>query len=351
MVILVTGGAGFIGSHTSVELLNAGYELIVVDNLVKSKRASLQQVQELTGRSFKFYNMDILEEIQLERVFFENQIDAVIHFAGFKTVGESVINPLFFYKNNMMSTVILCQVMQKYNVKNLVFSSSAAVYGAPESVPISEEFPLKALSPYGRTKLMNEEMLQDLYASDPEWSITLLRYFNPIGAHESGKLGEDSEDIPNNLMPFITKVAAGKLHTLQVFGNSYPTMDGTGVRDYIHVVDLAIGHVKALEKNIHSLGVNAYNLGTGECFSVLELISVFESVTGVKIPYQVTNPRPGDAAICYLNPTKAMQELGWKAKKGILEMCKDSWRWQLNNPNGYKEDKELNWCESSGKYR
>ncbi|MGE8078376.1 UDP-glucose 4-epimerase GalE [Peribacillus loiseleuriae] len=335
MFILVTGGAGFIGSHTCVELLNAGYELIVIDNFLNSKPESLHRVQELTGKSFKFYQVDMLEEVQMERVFLENRIDAVIHFAGLKAVGESVSNPLLYYKNNLMSTFILCQLMQKYNIKHLVFSSSATVYGLPESVPISEDFHLKALNPYGRTKLIIEQVLQDLYSSDPEWSISLLRYFNPIGAHESGLIGEDPQNIPNNLMPYITQVAAGKLHELEVFGSCYPTVDGTGVRDYIHVVDLAIGHLMALEKTFKSSGVHAYNLGTGQGYSVLELVSAFESVTGVRIPYRITNPRSGDAAICYADSTKAWKELGWKAKKGIEEMCADSWRWQYNNPDGY----------------
>lgn len=339
-MILVTGGAGFIGSHTCVELIQNGYELIVIDNFLNSQPESLDRVRELTGRSFKFYQVDMLEEDQLEQVFSENDIDAVIHFAGLKSVRESVNNPLLYYKNNLMSTIILCQLMQKYKVKNLVFSSSATVYGHPKKVPIAENSPLKALNPYGRTKLVIEELLHDLYASDPEWSIALLRYFNPIGAHSSGRLGEDPNGIPNNLMPYITKVAAGKLPLLKVFGDQYQTVDGTGVRDYIHVVDLAIGHLLALEKTCHSSGINAYNLGTGQGHSVLELVSAFESVTGLKIPYEITSPRNGDAAICFADPEKARQELGWNAEKGIEEMCEDSWRWQFNNPDGYIQDED-----------
>lgn len=341
MVILVTGGSGFIGSHTMVELLNAGYELVVVDNFLNSKPPSLQRVQALTKRKFRFYHVDLLDEARLETVFIENQIDAVIHFAGSKAVAESVRNPLWYYKNNILSTATLCRLMKKYHVKNLVFSSSATVYGKPNKVPITEDCPLDALNPYGRTKLVIELMLRDLYQSDPEWSIALLRYFNPIGAHKSGKIGEDPKGIPNNLMPFITRVAAGKLQVLPIFGDCYPTVDGTGVRDYIHVSDLAFGHIKALEKIVHSTGVEAYNLGTGQGYSVLELVSAFEAVTGIRIPYQITSPRPGDIAICYADPTKAINELGWRAERGIKEMCEDSWRWQFLNPDGYPGDELL----------
>jgi UDP-glucose 4-epimerase len=337
MAVLVTGGAGYIGSHTCIELLNAGHEIIVVDNYSNSKPESLQRVKELTGKDFAFYEVDLLDRAGLEKVFAENQIEAVIHFAGLKAVGESVSIPLHYYHNNITGTLILCEVMNRYGVKNLVFSSSATVYGMPERVPISEDFPLSATNPYGRTKLMIEEILRDLYVSDQEWSIALLRYFNPIGAHESGRIGEDPNGIPNNLMPFITQVAVGKLTQLQVFGNDYPTVDGTGVRDYIHVVDLAIGHLKALEKILPAKGVEAYNLGTGTGYSVLEIVAAFEKAADVTIPYKIVDRRPGDIAVCYADPFKAKNELGWSATRGIAEMCEDSWRWQKNNPNGYED--------------
>jgi UDP-glucose 4-epimerase len=337
MAILVTGGAGYIGSHTCVELLNAGYEIVVVDSFFNSKPEALRRVQEITGKNFKFYQIDLLHREELETVFSENKIDAVIHFAGLKAVGESVEIPLHYYHNNITGTVILCQVMQEYGVKKMVFSSSATVYGAPERVPISEDFPLTATNPYGRTKLMIEEILRDLYISDNSWSIALLRYFNPIGAHPSGRIGEDPNGIPNNLMPYITQVAVGKLKELKVFGNDYPTVDGTGVRDYIHVVDLVVGHLKALEKVMKTAGVDAYNLGTGRGYSVLEIVSAFEKVTGVKIPYKIVERRPGDVAICYADPTKAKEELDWVAERGIEDMCRDAWRWQSNNPNGYDD--------------
>ncbi|MGE7120747.1 UDP-glucose 4-epimerase GalE [Peribacillus sp. NPDC046944] len=340
MTILVTGGAGFIGSHTCVELLNEGYDIIVVDNFSNSKPESLKRVCKITGKRIKIYQVDLLNRDLFEKVFIENKIDAVIHFAGLKAVGESVDHPLKYFKNNITSTIILCELMQKYKVKKLVFSSSATVYGMPECVPISEDFPLQALNPYGRTKLMIEEILQDLYISDAAWSISILRYFNPIGAHESGEIGEDPSGIPNNLMPYITKVAVGELKELQVFGEDYPTIDGTGVRDYIHVVDLAQGHVFALDKTIKASGVNIYNLGTGKGYSVLEVLSAFESTTGVNIPFKITLPRPGDAAVCYADPTKAEKELKWTAKKNISDMCRDSWRWQSRNPNGYKKNKD-----------
>jgi UDP-glucose 4-epimerase len=281
--------------------------------------------------------VDLLDRAGLEKVFAENQIEAVIHFAGLKAVGESVSIPLHYYHNNITGTLVLCDVMKQYGVKNLVFSSSATVYGMPERVPISEDFPLSATNPYGRTKLMIEEILRDLYVSDQEWSIALLRYFNPIGAHESGRIGEDPNGIPNNLMPFITQVAVGKLKQLQVFGNDYPTIDGTGVRDYIHVVDLAIGHLKALEKILPVTGVEAYNLGTGTGYSVLQIVQAFEKAAGVDIPYKIVDRRPGDVAVCYADPSKAKNELGWTAVKGIEQMCEDSWRWQKNNPNGYED--------------
>ncbi|MFF2448975.1 UDP-glucose 4-epimerase GalE [Neobacillus sp. NPDC058068] len=335
MAILVTGGAGYIGSHTCVELLNAGKEIIVIDNFSNSKPESLSRVKEITGKDFLFYEVDLLDRKGLEDVFSTNQIDAVIHFAGLKAVGESVSIPLHYYHNNISGTLILCEVMNKFAVKNLVFSSSATVYGMPERVPISEDFSLSATNPYGRTKLMIEEILTDLYIADNSWSIALLRYFNPIGAHTSGRIGEDPNDIPNNLMPYITQVAVGKLKELQVFGNDYPTVDGTGVRDYIHVVDLALGHLKALEGVMPSTGVEAYNLGTGTGYSVLELVSAFEKATEMEIPYKVVERRPGDIAVCYADSKKAKNLLGWEAQRGIEEMCLDSWRWQQMNPNGY----------------
>jgi UDP-glucose 4-epimerase len=337
MNILVTGGAGYIGSHTCVELLNAGHDIVVADSFCNSKPEALKRVSEITGEEFPVYHIDLLEKNRIEEVFSNHSIDAVVHFAGLKAVGESVAIPLRYYHNNITGTLMLCEVMQAYGVKKIVFSSSATVYGTPERVPISEDFPLLATNPYGRTKLMIEEILRDLYISDNDWSIALLRYFNPIGSHPSGRIGEDPNGIPNNLMPYITQVAVGKLKELRVFGNDYPTIDGTGVRDYIHVVDLAIGHVKALEKVMNTTGVEAYNLGTGQGYSVLELISVFEKVTGIKIPYKIVGRRPGDVAICYANPTKAKKELGWVATRGIEEMCRDAWRWQSNNLNGYQE--------------
>ncbi|OQP03962.1 UDP-glucose 4-epimerase GalE [Geobacillus sp. 46C-IIa] len=337
MTILVTGGAGYIGSHTCVELLNAGYDIIVVDSFVNSKPEALKRVSEITGKEFPVYHIDLLQKDELETVFSKHSIEAVIHFAGLKAVGESVAIPLRYYHNNITGTLMLCEVMQAYGVKKMVFSSSAAVYGTPKRVPISEDFPLQATNPYGRTKLMIEEILRDLYIADNEWSIALLRYFNPIGAHPSGRIGEDPNGVPNNLMPYITQVAVGKLKELRVFGNDYPTVDGTGVRDYIHVVDLALGHVKALEKVLETTGVEAYNLGTGRGYSVLELVSAFERVTGVKIPYTIVDRRPGDVAVCYADPTKAKEELGWVATRGIEDMCRDAWRWQSQNPNGYEQ--------------
>jgi UDP-glucose 4-epimerase len=335
MSILVTGGAGYIGSHTCVELLNAGYEIVIVDNMSNSKPEALKRITEITGKQFKFYKIDILDKEGLEKVFNENSIDAVIHFAGLKAVGESVEIPLKYYHNNITGTLILCEVMQKFSVLKIVFSSSATVYGMPERVPISEDFPLGATNPYGRTKLMIEEILRDTFVSNNAWSIALLRYFNPIGAHESGRIGEDPNGIPNNLMPFITQVAVGKLERLRVFGNDYPTVDGTGVRDYIHVVDLAIGHLRALEKVMSNNMVEAYNLGTGQGYSVLQIVSAFEKASGKKIPYELVDRRPGDIAICYADPKKAKSGLNWSARKGIEEMCIDSWRWQSNNANGY----------------
>jgi UDP-glucose 4-epimerase len=339
MAILVTGGAGYIGSHTCVELLNAGYQIIVLDNFSNSKPESLKRVKEITGKDFTFYEVDLLDRNGVEEVFATNQIEAVIHFAGLKAVGESIEIPLHYYHNNINGTLILCGVMKKNGVKNLVFSSSATVYGMPERVPITEDFPLSAVNPYGRTKLMIEEILRDLYVADPSWSFALLRYFNPIGAHESGSIGEDPNGIPNNLMPFITQVAIGKLRELKVFGNDYETVDGTGVRDYIHVVDLALGHLTALEKVMTSNGAEAYNLGTGTGYSVLEIVSAFEKASGMKVPYQIGNRRPGDVGVCYADPSKAKAILGWAAKRGIEDMCRDSWRWQEKNPNGYQASK------------
>lgn len=338
MSILVTGGAGYIGSHTCVELLNNGYDIVVVDNLSNSSIESLNRVKEITGKQFKFYEEDLLNRDAVEKIFEENDIKAVIHFAGLKAVGESVAKPLMYYHNNITSTVILCDVMQQHGVKKMIFSSSATVYGAPEMSPIIEEFPLSATNPYGQTKLMIEQMMRDLVQADSDWSITLLRYFNPFGAHESGRIGEDPNGIPNNLMPYVTQVAVGKLEKLSVFGNDYPTEDGTCIRDYIHVVDLANGHVKALEKVLHTTGVEAYNLGTGTGYSVLEMVHAFEKVCGSKIPYEITARRPGDVAVCFADASKAKRELGWEAKRGLEEMCIDSWKWQFNNKNGYKEE-------------
>nr|PZN07929.1 MAG: UDP-glucose 4-epimerase GalE [Caldicoprobacter oshimai] len=337
MSILVTGGAGYIGSHTCVELLNAGYNIVVVDNFSNSKPEALRRVKEITGKDFKVYAVDLLDRDGLDKVFSENDIQAVIHFAGLKAVGESVAIPLKYYYNNITGTIILCEVMQKHGVKKIVFSSSATVYGKPKSVPIKEDFPLCPTNPYGRTKYMIEEILRDVYVADNEWGIILLRYFNPIGAHESGRIGEDPNGIPNNLMPYITQVAVGKREKLYVFGNDYDTHDGTGVRDYIHVVDLAKGHLKALEKVMTSSGVDVYNLGTGMGYSVLDVVKTFERVNGVKIPYVITGRRPGDVDKCYADPTKAYKELGWKAEKNLEDMCRDSWNWQKNNPNGYEE--------------
>lgn len=336
MNVLVTGGAGYIGSHTVVELLNEGHEVIVIDNLSNSSEESLNRVKDITGKDINFYKQDLLDKENLDALFAEHQIDSVIHFAGYKAVGESVQKPLMYYENNLESTLSLCEVMKKHGVYNLVFSSSATVYGDPESVPITEDFPLSATNPYGRTKLFIEYILKDLYRSDSSWNISLLRYFNPVGAHKSGRIGEDPNDIPNNLMPYVAQVAVGKLEKLSVFGDDYPTPDGTGVRDYIHVVDLAAGHLKALEKLNSKPGLVVYNLGTGKGSSVLDMVHAFEKASGKKVPYQIAPRRPGDIAACYADPSKAEQELGWKAKRDIQEMCEDTWRWQSKNPNGYK---------------
>jgi len=335
MTILVTGGAGYIGSHTCLELLNEGFEVVVVDNLSNSSAESLRRVQKITGKTLVFHKIDLLDKAALEKLFLQYQFDAVVHFAGLKAVGESVTIPLRYYHNNITGTINLCELMAKYNVKNIVFSSSATVYGDPHAVPITEDFPISATNPYGKTKLFIEEILKDLYKSDNKWNITLLRYFNPIGAHESGEIGEDPKGIPNNLLPFISQVAVGKLEELLVFGNDYPTPDGTGVRDYIHVVDLALGHIKALEKLIGRTGIHIYNLGTGQGYSVLNMITAFERASGRKINYRIVDRRAGDIAECYADPSKAEKELDWKATRGINEMCSDSWRWQSQNPDGF----------------
>lgn len=335
MNILVTGGAGYIGSHTTVELLEAGHEVIVVDNLSNSKKEALNRVEEITGKTLTFYQTDLLDREGLDEIFNSHTIDAVIHFAGYKAVGESVAKPLSYYHNNITGTICLCEVMIAHGVKDIVFSSSATVYGDPETVPIKEDFPITATNPYGRTKLFIEHILRDLNVADNDWNVALLRYFNPVGAHESGKIGEDPNDIPNNLMPYITQVAVGKLDKLSVFGDDYPTHDGTGVRDYIHVVDLADGHLKALDKLRENPGVVTYNLGTGQGYSVLDVVKAFEKASGKDIPYEITERRPGDVARCYADPAKAEKELGWKAERDLLDMCRDSWRWQSQNPDGY----------------
>ncbi len=337
MHILVTGGAGYIGSHTCLELLQAGHQVSVLDNLSNSKKESLRRVEEITGKRVDFHQADLLDAGALKTIFAGAKFDAVIHFAGLKAVGESVQIPLHYYENNIAGTVQLCKAMQAAGVKSLVFSSSATVYGDPASVPIREEFPLSATNPYGRTKLMIEQMLGDLAVSDPAWSITLLRYFNPVGAHPSGRIGEDPNGIPNNLAPYIAKVAVGKLPSLPVFGDDYPTPDGTGVRDYIHVVDLAVGHLKALEVHARDKGLFIYNLGTGQGFSVLQMIQAFEKACGKTIPYQIKPRRPGDIAACYADPAKATKALGWTATRTVDEMAADVWRWQSTNPNGYPE--------------
>lgn len=334
MAILVTGGAGFIGSHTCVELLENGYEVVIVDNFINSKPEALNRIKQITGKDFKFYEADLLDKAAVEIIFKENKIDAVIHFAGLKAVGESVAQPIRYYHNNITGTLILCQVMQEAGVKKIVFSSSATVYGSPETVPIREDFPLHTTNPYGSTKLMIENILQDIFVADNEWSIALLRYFNPIGAHKSGLIGEDPNGIPNNLMPYIAQVAAGKLEVLSVFGDDYDTKDGTGVRDYIHVVDLAQGHIKAVKKVLGGSGVDAYNLGTGIGYSVLDMVHAFETANNVKVNYKIAPRRPGDIAVCFADPKKAKELLGWQAQFGIEDMCRDSWNFVKQNPNG-----------------
>ena len=339
MSILVTGGAGFIGSHTCVELLNAGYEVVVVDNLYNASEKALERVEQITGKKVTFYEADILDRDALNAIFDKEQVESVIHFAGYKAVGESVRKPIEYYYNNITGTLILCDVMRKHNVKNIVFSSSATVYGDPAFIPITEECPKgKITNPYGQTKGMLEQVLTDIFVSDPEWRVVLLRYFNPIGAHKSGLIGEDPKGIPNNLVPYVAQVAIGKLKCLGVFGNDYDTHDGTGVRDYIHVVDLAKGHVAAIQKvEKTEPGVLIYNLGTGKGYSVLDVVHAFEKACGKEIPYEIKPRRAGDIATCYADPTKAKNELGWVAEYGIEEMCEDSWRWQTMNPNGYAD--------------
>jgi UDP-glucose 4-epimerase len=336
MKILITGGAGYIGSHTCVELLQAGYEIIVIDNLTNSSEESLRRVQQISGKNLIFHKIDLLDAIALQALFEIHQIGAVIHFAGLKAVGESVSIPLHYYQNNISGSLTLLQAMQRAQVRKIVFSSSATVYGDPQSVPIREDFPLSATNPYGRSKLMIEDILRDLYASDNRWDIALLRYFNPVGAHASGEIGEDPRGIPNNLVPYIAQVAVGKLPQLRVFGGDYPTPDGTGIRDYIHVVDLAVGHIQALKVLDQKPGLVTYNLGTGRGYSVLEVLRSFEVASGRSIPYTIVKRRPGDVAASYADPSRAESALNWKAQRGIDNMCADVWRWQSLNPDGYK---------------
>ena len=337
MAILVTGGAGFIGSHTIVELLNANADIVVLDNFCNSKPVVLDRIKQITGKDFKFYEADLLDYDAIDKIFAENKIDSVIHFAGLKAVGESVSQPLRYYHNNLTGTFNLCDIMQKHGTKRIVFSSSATVYGKPESVPIREDFPLSTTNPYGETKLMIERILKDVYVADNEWSISILRYFNPIGAHKSGLIGEDPKGIPNNLLPYITQVAFGKRDHLSVFGNDYNTHDGTGVRDYIHVVDLAKAHLKALIRAEQVTGVEYYNVGTGVGYSVLDIVKAYEKATGIKIKYEIAPRRPGDIDECYADPKKAYELLGWKAEYNIEDMCRDANNWQQKNPNGYGE--------------
>ena len=337
MAILITGGAGYIGSHTCIEMINAGYEVVVVDNLDNSNAESLKRVEKITGTSVKFYKEDVRDKEALRRIFSENKIEAAIHFAGLKAVGESVREPIMYYDNNLKNTIALLEVMNEVGVKKIVFSSSATVYGVATEMPLTEGMPLGAINPYGRTKYFIEEILRDLYVADKDWCIALLRYFNPIGAHKSGLIGEDPKGIPNNLMPYISQVAVGKLEKLHVFGNDYKTVDGTGVRDYIHVVDLAQGHVKAIDWALGNKGCEAFNLGTGNGTSVLQLRDAFVKASGIDVPYVIDPRRPGDPDEVYADATKAKEVLGWEANLGIEEMCEDTWRWQKGNPKGYTE--------------
>lgn len=341
MTILVTGGAGYIGSHTCVTLLNSGYDIAVLDNFSNSHPKALERVSAITGRTFPVYQFDVLDRAGLETVFQECEIDAVIHFAGFKAVAESVAMPLKYYHNNISGTLVLCEVMQKYGVKNIVFSSSATVYGIPERVPLVEDMPLSAINPYGQTKLMLETIFRDVVHANPDWSVALLRYFNPVGAHESGLIGEDPNGIPNNLFPYISQVAVEKLKFLTVHGDDYPTSDGTCIRDYIHVMDLAEGHVKALEYVKERRGIEAFNLGSGKGHSVLEVIKAFAEASGVEIPYQIGPRRPGDAPVTFGDPSKAHRTLGWSTHRSLYEMCTDTWRWQSQNPGGYVEVRDV----------
>ena len=337
MAILVAGGAGYIGSHTCVELLNAGYEVVVVDNLYNSSEEALKRVEQITGKTVKFYEADVLDREALEKIFDAEDIDSVINFAGLKAVGESVQKPLEYYHNNITGTLILCDVMRNHGVKNIIFSSSATVYGDPAFIPITEECPKGQITnPYGQTKGMLEQILTDFHVADPEWNVVLLRYFNPIGAHESGLIGEDPKGIPNNLVPYIAQVAVGKLEKLGVFGDDYDTPDGTGVRDYIHVVDLAVGHVKAIKYIFSNPGLDIINLGTGVGYSVLDMVKAFSKACGKEIPYEIKPRREGDIAMCYADPSKAAKVLGWKAERGLEQMCEDAWRWQSQNPEGYR---------------
>lgn len=336
MKILVTGGAGYIGSHTCIELLNEGHEVVVVDDLSNASKIALDRIQTITKKELTFYEVNILDTEKLNDVFSKEKVDAVIHFAAFKAVGESVSQPLKYYINNISGTLNLLNVMKHHDVKNIIFSSSATVYGMPKEMPITEAAPLSTTNPYGTTKLMVEDILKDIHHADASWNVVILRYFNPIGAHESGLIGEDPKGIPNNLVPYITQVAVGKLDALSVFGDDYDTEDGTGVRDYIHVVDLACGHVAALKKLNPNDGLSIYNLGTGKGYSVLEMVKAFSDVVGHSIPYLIQARRPGDIAVCYADPTKAEEEIGWKATRDLYTMCKDSWKWQSNNPDGYQ---------------
>ena len=337
MAILITGGAGFIGSHTAVEFLNAGYDVVIADNYVNSSPKVLDRIREITGKEFRAYEVDLCDKEALRRVFVENpDIDSAIHFAGLKAVGESVAQPGRYYRNNLLSTLNLVELMAQYNAKRIVFSSSATVYGSPKTVPIKEDFPLSTTNPYGETKLMIERILKDVWFADKDWSVSILRYFNPIGAHKSGLIGENPRGIPNNLLPYVAKVAAGQLPFLQVFGDDYDTPDGTGVRDYIHVVDLAKAHLKALQRADQVTGVEYYNIGTGVGYSVLDIVHAYEKASGLKVPYKIVARRPGDIATCYADPTKAAEILGWHAEFGIEDMCRDMANWQKKNPNGYE---------------